>query len=429
MSIVQAINWKLSSTQIDAYLIFLGSSGLALILPVSVTFESRLLAPILMECYRLFFELFEKNVVLGRIWFECTWTALFGAMELAGAIALTAVTHTQLCQRLSACDLMTMGGFCLSHTRRNFHVKFVMYVYASVAGFHLAFRYFMFVSFAKTSIRFVLTSVVLAVLCYFALLFGAAMVKFKQDPTIWHCSARKFQWLYGRRALSSAPASPTLPRFQRTAPVIIAPKPRRPPTGGEPPAVFSYRSGLGLEYEIEHYKPPPTSTQVDKPMPPIPSAVVPGRTPQNMISNLFYPDYVQSALQSQPPQHAQPFGAAGIRPLPASPPPLGDWPRLDATSRPTKSKQRPPRAEKPPHQHRQEPPQQHSPPRAERSHQQQRSTQRERPPQQSPPREVLASNSLPRTRPTGPRRRANSTDRPPPLDLSNISAYNTRVHT
>lgn len=35
-----------------------------------------------MEGYRLFFELFEKNVVLGRIWFECTWTALFGAMEL-----------------------------------------------------------------------------------------------------------------------------------------------------------------------------------------------------------------------------------------------------------------------------------------------------------------------------------------------------------
>lgn len=35
-----------------------------------------------MECYRLFFELFEKNVILGRIWFECTWTALFGAMEL-----------------------------------------------------------------------------------------------------------------------------------------------------------------------------------------------------------------------------------------------------------------------------------------------------------------------------------------------------------
>lgn len=29
----------------------------------------------------------------------------------AGAIALTAVAHPQLCQPLSACDLMTMGGF------------------------------------------------------------------------------------------------------------------------------------------------------------------------------------------------------------------------------------------------------------------------------------------------------------------------------
>ena len=55
---------------------------MALILPVSVTLKVVLLAPILIECYRLFFELFEKNVVLGRIWFECTWTALFGAMEL-----------------------------------------------------------------------------------------------------------------------------------------------------------------------------------------------------------------------------------------------------------------------------------------------------------------------------------------------------------
>ena len=352
----------------------------------------------------------------------------------AGAIALTAVTHTQLCQPPSACDLMTMGRrLCLSHTRRTFHLKLVMCVHASVAGIHLAFRSFMFVSFAKTS-GLVLTPVVLAVLCYFALLFGAAMMKFKQDPTIWHCSARKFQWLYGRRALSSAPASPSLPRFQRTAPVIVAPKPRRPPTGGEPPAVFSYRSGLGLEYEIEHYKPPPSTSARDKPMPPIPSAVVPGRTsPQDMISNLFYPDYMQSALQPQPPQHAQPFGTSGIRPLPASPPPLGDWPRLDATSRPPKCKQRPPRAEKPPSQHRpteQEQLQQHSPPRAERPPHQQRHTHRERPPHHnSPPRQVPASNSLPRTRPTGPRRRTNSPDRPPPLDLSNISAYHTRVHT
>jgi len=276
------------------------------------------------------------------------------------------------------------------------------------------------------------------------------MMKFKQDPTIWHCSARKFQWLHGRRALSSAPASPTLPKFRHTAPVIIAPKPRRPPAGGEPPAVFSYRSGLGLDYEIEHYKPPPpTSARVDKPIPPIPSAVVRGRTaeatPQDMIASLFYPDYMQSALQPQPPQRTQPFGASGI---PASPPPLGDWPRLDATSRPPKSKQRPHRAERPPQQHRpteyqqqnshraERPPQQHRPTehqqqsshRAERPPQQQRPPQQERHPQQSPPRQVSASNSLPRTRPTGPRRRANSTDRPPPLDLSNISAYHRRVH-
>jgi len=375
MSIVQVIGWKLSSTQIDAYLIFLGCSGLALILPV------------------LFFELFEKNVILGRIWFECTWTALFAAMELAGAIALTAVAHTQLCQPLR---IFTSSSPCTSTQ--------VLQAFTWLSA--------------------------LLLLCYFALLFGAAMVKFKQDPTIWHCSARKFQWLHGRRALSSAPASPTLPRFQRTAPVIIAPKPRRPPTGGEPPAVFSYRSGLGLEYEIEHYKPPPsTSAHVDKPMPPIPSAVVPGRateaTARDMISNLFYPDYMQSALQPSPPQHAQPFGASGIRPLPASPPPLGDWPRLDATSRPSKSKQRPPRAERPLQQHRPTEPR-HSPPRAERPPQQQRPTQQGRPPQQSRP---PASNSLPRTRPTGPRRRSSSPDRPPPLDLSNISAYHTRVHT
>lgn len=378
MSIVQVIGWKLSSTQIDAYLIFLGSSGLALILPV------------------LFFELFEKNVILGRIWFECTWTALFGAMELAGAIALTAVEHTQLCQPLR---IFTSSSPCTSTQ--------VLQAFTWLSA--------------------------LLLLCYFALLFSAAMMKFKQDPTIWHCSARKFQWLHGRRALSSAPASPTLPKFRRTAPVIIAPKPRRPPAGGEPPAVFSYRSGLGLEYEIEHYKPPP-SARIDKPMPPIPSAVVRGRTaeatPQDMIANLFYPDYMQSALQPQPPRRAQPFDAPSIRPLPASPPPLGDWPRVDATSRPPKSKQRPPRAEKPPQQHRPtEQPQQQSPPRAERPPQQQRPTQRERHPQQNPPRQVPASNSLPHTRPTGPRRRANSTDRPPPLDLSNISAYHARVRT
>ena len=351
----------------------------------------------------------------------------------AGAIALTAVTHTQLCQPPSACDLMTMSGFAyltlvgLFTSNSSCASTQVLQAFTWLSALLCLYR-------LPRYLGFILTPVVLAVLCYFALLFGAAMMKFKQDPTIWHCSARKFQWLYGRRALSSAPASPSLPRFQRTAPVIVAPKPRRPPTGGEPPAVFSYRSGLGLEYEIEHYKPPPSTSARDKPMPPIPSAVVPGRTsPQDMLSNLFYPDYMQSALQPQPPQHAQPFGTSGIRPLPASPPPLGDWPRLDATSRPPKCKQRPPRAEKPPSQHRpteQEQPQQHSPPRAERPPHQQRHTHRERPPHHnSPPRQVPTSNSLPRTRPTGPRRRTNSPDRPPPLDLSNISAYHTRVHT
>ena len=50
-----------------------------------------------MECYRLFFELFEKNVVLGRIWFECTWTALFGAMELGRFYSVLILEPSYLC--------------------------------------------------------------------------------------------------------------------------------------------------------------------------------------------------------------------------------------------------------------------------------------------------------------------------------------------
>lgn len=184
------------------------------------------------------------------------------------------------------------------------------------------------------------------VLSYFLLLVIASLIHLKHDSRIWHRYVYKFPWSDFRRSISSAPASPSLPRFLKKMPSIVAPKPQR----AAPNALYNYRSGLSLEYEIEHYHPPsrppsrPPSTSMNFSVLP-PAAAHPfnparmTRQATNKPSPSFYPHYMQSALvpTSQPPDTYSPQHP--IRPpSPPSPSPLGDWPRPNAVMQPLRSK-------------------------------------------------------------------------------------------
>jgi len=182
----------------------------------------------------------------------------------------------------------------------------------------------------------------ICLLGYFILLVSATL-KCKDDATIWNCSVRNFIW---QQTCKTTASLPPLPRFHTQAPVIAAPGPQRIIT--MPEAVLSYRSGLSLSYEIEHYQPPaPEATDLgpsaDAPLSPLllqpPPRIFQQQPQQSSPATFapFYPSYIQTVinpvLSPQLPQVLSP-----------SPPPLGDWHRHDVTSLPArgKRKQNPP---------------------------------------------------------------------------------------
>ncbi|PPQ64108.1 hypothetical protein CVT24_008925 [Panaeolus cyanescens] len=172
------------------------------------------------------------------------------------------------------------------------------------------------------------------VIVYFAILFVLAAVKHQEDKTIWKCSVRQFEWLHGRRTLKSNPASPSLlalPKFnaetpgpavlsppqmaEAQPPVILAPRPR--PLAALRNAILSYRSGLSSDYEVEHDT--------------VQQAIEPGKRQETAPATYPLPR-PQLTVQTQ--TEAGKPTLPNVRPLPASPPPLGVWPRLDATTQP-----------------------------------------------------------------------------------------------
>ncbi|PPQ72153.1 hypothetical protein CVT26_006909 [Gymnopilus dilepis] len=290
------------------------------------------------------------------------------------------------------------------------------------------------------------------VLGYLTLLSILTIAKRREDSTIWHCSVRKFP-LASTQHLKSPPTSP-LPRFRSRTPVILAPTPRHAVVNQEP--ILSYRSGLSLEYEIEHYQSPtvaflsPISRQEPSedpaPSAPLPAAPLHSEPPLSRPEQVqrpaqiptpspFYHSAVRSAIEDQPGQpQAPPPAHTAVRRLPPSPPPLGDWPRLDATSRPRTMKRKP------------LPQPSHPQPEPSGSHPPQRRPSRPLPPPLSQPQpqplpqpqpspsyvfdasalaaalQPIASQSQSRrSKPSGPRRKSTSIDEGrPPLDFSDF---------
>jgi hypothetical protein len=207
-----------------------------------------------------------------------------------------------------------------------------MHIITSVNGVYLDRCCYMFVIISLLNL---LTEDHSTVLLYLLLLLVLSLVHSKYDSRIWQRYTRKSPWSGSRQTLSSAPTSPSRPHFLKKSPSIVAPKPQR----AVPPGIYAYRSGLGSEYEIEHYHP---QTPVTPPEPVLPVAPPPTHldsnhyAPNNTFPSL-YPQYMHSTMtipnSSQDEQHIH---------NPPSPPPLGDWPRRNVVMEPVRTKKKNP---------------------------------------------------------------------------------------
>jgi len=307
-----------------------------------------------------FVDLYEKDVFISRVWFELSWVILFFIMELGGAAAITAQSNIQVCDSNSSASL------CAS--------------IQVLQGFTWICAILLF--------------------GYVILLFVLAILKYKEDTTVWSWSVRKLIWQHTRKTVVPPSLLPTLPSFHtdRTqVPIIAAPRPRRIIT--MPDTALSYRSGLSLDYQIEHYQPPAPGaadlgSSTDRPLSPLPltlptspTPVPPPRTvPQKPLPAAFapfYPSYVQAAIDPSLSRSSTSHSSLvrNLSHASHSPPPLGDWPRRDATTLPPRGKRK------------QNPPAPYS---------------------FTMPTAAQQRPVQPRSRPSGPRRRSNSEDQKPP---------------
>lgn len=197
--------------------------------------------------------------------------------------------------------------------------------------------------FARALLELTLTTV----LCYFILLASFSLLKSREDGTIWQCYARKFPWNSGQpQQIPGTPLSPIFHHHQRKGskislrrflsrsskpPTIAAPRPRR---AVEQQAVhegiLSYRGGLSVEYEIEHYRPgmipigkPSVVLVLDQGQaaPAIPPA-----------AHSLYPEHMRATIASRCPPTRADLSLA--MPPPAhDPSPVGNWPQLNPPTR------------------------------------------------------------------------------------------------
>jgi len=296
LTIVENIAGDVTATAISTYLIVLGALGLIVIFTV------------------IFVDICEKDVFIVRVWFELSWVIVFFIMNLGGAAAVTAQSNGLVCNSNSSVSL------CASTQ--------VLQAFTWICAILL--------------------------LGYFFLLFVSAIMKHRDDVTVWSYTVRKVIWQQTHKIVIP-PSLPPLPRFRTQVPVIAAPRPRRIITMPD-----AYRSGLGPDYEFEHYRPPaPGVTDLepstDRPLSPlslslssspIPVPVSPTRNlPQKPLPAAFapfYPSYVQAAINPglSRTSTAHSSQVPTLFQASSSPPPLGDWPRRDATSLPARGKRK-----------------------------------------------------------------------------------------
>ena len=246
-----------------------------------------------------------------------------------------------------------------------------------------------------------------------------AFVWSKEDPAVWKSLVRDLplEKILGYVRRNSVAA--TLPQIGKS-PVIHAPRPRY-----IIPPLLNCRSARNSAYDAPTM--PARSAPVREMK--LTSSHLPSvsQGPYTSTAAAFYNPSVQKAIVSggsrQPPlPPAPPAQLGNSRREQTSPPPLGDWPRLNATSQPrTKRYRAVPQARA------------HPAP-EETSHVRRQSSRQTAAPSSAPPGRTAVSprTSPTQTRPPGSGSVGNSSSgsgsshRPPPLDLSQISAHRTR---
>lgn len=182
------------------------------------------------------------------------------------------------------------------------------------------------------------------VFAYYLLIFVTVCIRSGNDNRMWLGSVYAMSF-YDRGSsvrLQSPPTSPTPSQIMRKIfkpPSIISPRPQR----ATPMPTFAYRSGLSSEYQIEHFQ-----FLSEQPQRPPPAQVA----SPNHTNLSFYPEFLRASLRSSltpnvtqvapasilnfnstalPPDIANSPPQSGDAPK-ASPPPLGNWPRADIMS-------------------------------------------------------------------------------------------------
>ncbi|TCD60017.1 hypothetical protein EIP91_010868 [Steccherinum ochraceum] len=172
-TIAQAL---LVTANIDVYLAVIGGLSVLFIIPIA------------------FVDVFRKNALTGRVWFELLWVGVFWILELCGAAAFTAQIPDTLCT--TASTILQPDGCTSSRVLE-------------------AFAW--------------LTTILL--LFHLLALFVSALLHYDDDKEIWSASIRFYAWYSTRSTLESNPPSPTrsfAPSFNRRSFSLRAPKPKRP---------------------------------------------------------------------------------------------------------------------------------------------------------------------------------------------------------
>jgi len=156
----------------------------------------------------------------------------------------------------------------------------------------------------------------------------------EHDPSIWQREVREFPWPDTQNTPKGTSPTTVFDRSGTQASAIMAPQPRQ----AAPAELYAYR-GPTAQYEIEYYRPPTAFSP-----PALPEPAIPGHRQKMSMKQMpvsVYPKAVQSSIVAQ----SIPAQLPDRRQRPPSPPPLGDWPRADIMSQPSRSlstKARPP---------------------------------------------------------------------------------------
>jgi len=289
--------WNLSlaraaglDSQVDIYLAVLGALGVLFILPIFCI------------------DIFRKNALPGRVWFECTWVGVFWMLELAGASAATATLPGLLCA-------------------------------SNVKGL---------TSDACTSSTVLMTFTWLCAFCLLLYLIGlsiCAIVHQEDDAKIWHASVRFFPWFGTKARLGSAPPTPTTSQVKGWAkPFRLA---HNTPRKTAHSAAFS-EVDLEAGGKVEIKGSPVTAPQMRRPagnslaVPlPVASAYPAKSQPPAAKSAQLPVGELPRSMQQQRLSRPRKGGVSPIGPPPSQPPP----PVPEASS----SQLVPPRSAVPPH--------------------------------------------------------------------------------